>query len=51
MGKCINHQDRETPYICMKHQMVLCEECLKCRDPDLYCKFLTILPHLVHEQT
>ena len=31
MGKCINHPDRETSY--------LCEECLKCRDPELYCKF------------
>ncbi len=44
MGKCINHQDRETPYICMKHQMYLCEECLECRDPDLYCKFRPSCP-------
>lgn len=39
MGKCINHPDRETNYICMKHNIYLCEECLECRDPDLYCKF------------
>ena len=38
MGMCINHPDRETPYICMKHQIYLCEECLECRDPKIYCK-------------
>ena len=27
MGTCINHPERETPYICMKHQIYLCEEC------------------------
>ncbi|MBF0303742.1 MAG: hypothetical protein HQK73_11940 [Desulfamplus sp.] len=39
MGKCINHPDRENNYICMKHNIYLCEECLECRDPELYCKF------------
>lgn len=39
MGKCINHLGRETSYICMKHNIYLCEECLECRDPDIYCKF------------
>ena len=38
MGTCINHPDRETPYICMKHQIYLCEECLHCKDPNVYCK-------------
>lgn len=38
MGKCINHPERETPYICMKHQTYLCEECLRCKDPNVYCK-------------
>lgn len=38
MGDCINHPDRETPYICMKHQIYLCEECLRCKDPNVYCK-------------
>ena len=38
MGKCINHPDRETPYLCMKHQIYLCEECLHCKDPNVYCK-------------
>jgi hypothetical protein len=38
MGKCINHPERETSYVCMKHQIYLCESCLTCRDPELYCK-------------
>jgi len=39
LGKCINHPDRETSYLCMKHDKYLCEECLKCGDPNIYCKF------------
>lgn len=38
MGSCINHPDRETGYKCMKHNHFQCEECLECRDPELYCK-------------
>jgi len=41
MGKCVNHSDRETSYMCSKHGIYLCEECLECRDPDIYCKFRT----------
>jgi len=44
MGKCINHPNRETGYICMKHNIYLCEECLECRDPDIYCKFRPSCP-------
>lgn len=44
MGKCINHPDRETGYICMKHNIYLCQECLECRDPDIYCKFRPSCP-------
>ncbi len=39
MGRCIHHPERETRFLCMKHNQYLCEECLKCRDPELYCKF------------
>ncbi|MBC2733583.1 MAG: DUF4445 domain-containing protein [Desulfobacteraceae bacterium] len=39
MGTCINHPERETSYLCMKHNAYLCDECLQCRDPELYCKF------------
>lgn len=44
MGRCINHPDRETSYICMKHNIYLCDECLECRDPDIYCKFRSSCP-------
>jgi hypothetical protein len=38
MGFCTNHPDRETRFQCMKHGTYLCEECLNCRDPNIYCK-------------
>lgn len=44
MGKCINHPERETQYLCMKHQVFLCEDCLSCRDPKLYCKSRSACP-------
>jgi uncharacterized 2Fe-2S/4Fe-4S cluster protein (DUF4445 family) len=44
MGTCINHPERETRYMCMKHNITLCEECLQCRDPELYCKFRESCP-------
>jgi hypothetical protein len=44
MGTCINHPERETSYICMKHNVYLCDECLQCRDPELYCKFRESCP-------
>ncbi len=44
MGKCIHHPDRETSFQCMKHGIHLCEECVKCRDPNIYCKFRTSCP-------
>ncbi len=28
----------------MKHNVYMCEECLKCRDPNLYCKFRSSCP-------
>ena len=44
MGKCVNHPDRETSYICMKHNYYLCDDCLECHDPDIYCKFRSSCP-------
>jgi len=44
MGKCINHPDRETSFLCSKHNIYMCEECLECRDPDIYCKFRSSCP-------
>ncbi|MFH0727878.1 MAG: ASKHA domain-containing protein [Pseudomonadota bacterium] len=44
MGKCIHHPDRDTRYLCMKHDIYLCEECLQCKDPKIYCKFRPSCP-------
>ena len=44
MGRCTNHPDVETSYHCMKHDIYLCQECLECRDPDIYCKFRPSCP-------
>ena len=44
MGKCQNHPEQETNYLCMKHNIYLCEDCLVCRDPKLYCKFRQSCP-------
>ncbi|CAN2039261.1 hypothetical protein GMMP15_1130016 [Candidatus Magnetomoraceae bacterium gMMP-15] len=44
MGKCINHPDIETKFECMKYTVFLCDECLECRDPELYCKFRSSCP-------
>jgi len=41
MGICITHPDKETSYHCQKHNISMCEECLRCRDPELYCKYRT----------
>lgn len=44
MGRCVNHPERETNYVCSKHGIYMCEECLRCRDPKLYCKFRQSCP-------
>jgi hypothetical protein len=28
----------------MKHNIYMCEECLDCRDPEIYCKFRSSCP-------
>lgn len=39
MGNCLCHPETESNYICLKDNVYLCEDCLKCRNPDIYCKF------------
>jgi len=39
LGKCVNHPESETGYACMKHNLYMCEDCLECRDPEIYCKY------------
>ena len=41
MGFCKNHPDRQTQYYCQKQGYYLCESCLKCNDPHIYCKYRT----------
>ena len=41
---CVNHPDRVTSYVCMKHDIYMCENCLECRDPEIYCKFRSACP-------
>jgi hypothetical protein len=44
MGACTCHPEIDSRYLCMKHQVYLCEDCLQCRDPKLYCKHRTACP-------
>jgi len=44
MPTCINHPERETNFVCMKHNIPMCEECLECKDPNLYCKYRSACP-------
>jgi hypothetical protein len=44
MGKCRNHPDRETSYVCSKYTTYMCKECFKCSDPEIYCKFRSSCP-------
>jgi uncharacterized 2Fe-2S/4Fe-4S cluster protein (DUF4445 family) len=36
---CYKHSDRAGKYYCSKYERYLCEDCIKCQDPSLYCKF------------
>ncbi len=44
MGTCKNHPDIEGRYQCMKHNYFLCEECLDCKGPSIYCKYRSSCP-------
>ena len=36
---CYKHSDRTGKYYCAKYQRYLCEDCLACQDPTIYCKY------------
>ena len=44
MGKCTCHPEIETRFQCLKHGVWLCDECFRCRDPELYCKHRSACP-------
>ncbi|THB71419.1 MAG: hypothetical protein D6B25_18550 [Desulfobulbaceae bacterium] len=53
MTKCRNHPDREARYQCSKYGYYLCDNCLNCNDPELYCKFRSscVISYLDKEST
>ncbi len=38
MGVCKRHPHRKTSYRCAKYETYQCRECLRCKDPKIYCK-------------
>lgn len=44
MGPCLCHPEKETHFMCMKYNVYLCDECLECRDPKIYCKYRSSCP-------
>ena len=38
MGQCLCNPEKDSRYICLKDDVYLCDECLKCRNPKIYCK-------------
>lgn len=44
MGQCTCHPEIDSRFLCMKHNVYLCEECLTCRDPQIYCKYRSSCP-------
>jgi len=40
MSDCCQNAGADEPtYRCEKHRIEMCDTCLRCKDPDLYCKF------------
>jgi hypothetical protein len=39
MACCKDYIEGQQLYKCEKHRIDMCDACLKCKDPDLYCKF------------
>jgi len=36
---CERHPDRKATGYCEKYNRYLCEDCMHCQDPSIYCKF------------
>ncbi|MCL5036327.1 MAG: hypothetical protein M1269_04325 [Chloroflexi bacterium] len=39
--RCINHPENLAEYYCAEDQVWLCDECVSCRHPGVYCKYRT----------
>ncbi len=35
---CVNHSENQGQYYCGKYNRYLCDDCMKCQDPSIYCK-------------
>ena len=44
MGTCLCRPEKETPFMGMKYNVYLCDECLECRDPLIYFKYRLSCP-------
>jgi hypothetical protein len=44
---CYKHPDRQSVNYCSKYARYVCDECMTCADPTLYCKFRTMC--VIHE--
>lgn len=44
MGKCLCNSEKDSSFVCLKDNVYLCDECLKCRNPEIYCKFRSACP-------
>lgn len=44
MANCVNHPDRKAPYLCMKDNVRMCEECVHCPNPEIHCRDRTSCP-------
>ncbi len=40
--ECASHPGAAAAYYCDKYDRYLCENCIVCQDPDLYCKSRTM---------
>lgn len=38
---CTNHPDKAGNYYCAKYNRYLCDECLRCQDPNIFCRHRT----------
>jgi hypothetical protein len=36
---CRDYEENKQTYRCEKHGIDMCDACLRCKDPELYCKF------------
>jgi hypothetical protein len=39
MACCPAFEPGRQTYQCLKYQTEMCDACLKCKDPELYCKY------------